>query len=317
MSKKIEITLDFNEDLTEYLKKEYSQLLDYRILSQSLDARGAPRGKTPKHHYRLELVFEGEKFDFFEEDCPNLGDFKVKPIIVGAGPAGLFCALRFMEYGVSSVIIERGDQAYNRMKSIASFWRYGKLNEENNVCFGEGGAGLFSDGKLITRVKSSFVKYVMQKFVDFGAPKEAAYISNPHIGSNKIRKLISKISDFLIHKKCEIFYNTRVDELLFKDNKVIGVLLSSGRKLYSPYVILSTGHSAKNIYYDLKKKNVQMQCKDFAVGARLEHSRELIDQIQFGKFASSLSPARYRLAWENRAQDKGTYSFVCAQEAMF
>src|SRR5690606_30208585 len=145
-----------------------------------------------------------------------------KPIIIGAGPAGLFCALRLAEYGVPSLIIERGDESTKRMLHISKYWRYGDLNPESNVCYGEGGAGLFSDGKLITRIKSPFLKYVMQRFVDFCAHPESAYMSNPHLGSNKIRSIINKISDHLRQKGCDFLYYQRVDEILFEKDKAVG-----------------------------------------------------------------------------------------------
>lgn len=198
------------------------------------------------------------------------------------------------------------------MKSIARFWRYGEFDPENNVCFGEGGAGLFSDGKLITRIKSPHVSYVMKRMVDFGAPPETAYVSNPHLGSNKIRLLINKISDSLMAQGCEIHYNTKVTELLYEGNpeKVVGVKTSDGQTLYSSHVVLATGHSAEDVYRHLSSKNVAMTPKDFAVGVRVEHPRRLIDQLQYGRFATEqLGAARYRLSYHDPSTERGTYSF--------
>jgi uncharacterized FAD-dependent dehydrogenase len=249
-------------------------------------------------------------FEANRENFVNLNNLNSTPIIIGAGPAGLFCALRFADYGVKSIILERGDRAHKRMLHIAKFWRYGEFDPENNVCYGEGGAGLFSDGKLITRIKSPYVQYVMNRFVDFGAPKETAYISNPHLGSNKIRGLINSMTDYLRSKGCDVRYNIRMDELIVKDQKVIGVKLSNGEKIYSDYVILGTGHSAKEVYQHLKNINVEMKQKDFAVGVRIEHPRELIDQIQYGNFKGlALGAARYKLSYEDPTSKKGTYSF--------
>lgn len=310
MAKKIQVTLDYKDDVEHYLKKHHPQMEDFRILNQALDARGAQRGKSPRYNYTIEIIGKNEKFEAAREDFPELGAFLEKPIIIGAGPGGLFCALRLADYGIPSIIIERGDRAHNRMKHISKFWRYGEFNTENNVCYGEGGAGLFSDGKLITRIKSPFVQYVMNRFVDFGAPKETAYISNPHLGSNKIRALINKISEYLLSKNCELHYNVRVDEILTDGKKVVGVLLSDGRKLFSKDVILATGHSAKEMYHHLESLGVEMKQKDFAVGVRIEHPRELIDSIQYGEFAGlELGAARYRLSYEDQNTKKGTYSF--------
>ena len=310
MTKKIQFTLDFNEDVEDYLKSQHPEMQDYRILNQALDARGAQRGKVPRYTYHIEILSNGEQFEAAQENFPQLEAFKNPPIIIGAGPGGLFCALRLADYGIPSIVIERGDRAHKRMLHIAKFWRYGEFNTENNVCYGEGGAGLFSDGKLITRIKSPFVQYVMNRFVDFGAPKETAYISNPHLGSNKIRALINKMTEYLISKGCVVRYNTRVERLITEGTKVIGVVLNNGEKLYSDAVVLATGHSASEMYYHLEELGVEMKQKDFAIGVRIEHPRELIDSIQYGNFAGlDLGAARYRLSYEDPSSKKGTYSF--------
>lgn len=312
MSKLVQFQLDFDQDLEFYLNKTYPGFADYRIISEALDARGANRGKKPINNYNIELIYPGESFKTFEEKFHKVKDFKTTPIIVGAGPGGLFCALRLLEYGIPSILIERGDRAHNRMKHIAKFWRYGEFDPENNVCYGEGGAGLFSDGKLITRIKSPYVQYVMNKLVEFGAPPETAYTSNPHLGSNKIRALINKITDYLLSKGCKIHYNTRVDELIYsKDNsKIEGVVLNNGTKIYSEYVVLATGHSAKEMYFHLKDNKVALKAKDFAVGVRVEHQRSLVDFIQYGKFSKNeLGAARYKLTHQIKSSEKGVYSF--------
>jgi len=199
------------------------------------------------------------------------------------------------------------------MIHIARFWRYGQFDTENNVCYGEGGAGLFSDGKLITRIKSPYVQYVMNRFVDFGAPAETAYISNPHLGSNKIRGLINKMTEYLNGCGTNVRYNTRVERLIYENQKVIGVELHNGEKLFSDAVVLATGHSASEMYKHLHENHVSMKQKDFAVGVRIEHPRELIDSIQYGQFAGlELGAARYRLSYEDTSTKKGTYSFACA-----
>lgn len=310
MTKKVQFTLDYNDDLDAYLEKNFPEMADFRVLNQALDARGANRGKVPRYTYNVEILLHGERFEALQEVFKNVGAFTEPPIIIGGGPGGLFCALRLADFGVASIVLERGDRAHKRMIHIAKFWRYGIFDPENNVCYGEGGAGLFSDGKLITRIKSPFVQYVMNRFVDFGAPKETAYISNPHLGSNKIRGLINQMTDYLRSKGTVVRYNTRVNRLLFENKKIIGVELVNGEKLFSKYVVLATGHSAKEMYYHLHEIGVEMKQKDFAVGVRIEHPRELIDQIQYGKFAGpELGAARYRLSYEDPHSKKGTYSF--------
>jgi uncharacterized FAD-dependent dehydrogenase len=313
MSKKIQLTLSYDEDLESSLITRFPGMLDYRILNQALDARGASRGKTPRYNYTIEIIQNGEKFSGEKEEFTKLKPFDQRPIIIGAGPGGLFCALRLAEYGIPSLVIERGERAHDRMKHIAAHWRHGKFNPESNVCYGEGGAGLFSDGKLITRVKSPYVQYVMNKLVEFGAPKETAYLSNPHLGSNKIRLLINKISDNLKEKGCQVLYNSRMAKLLTdpeSPSKIIGVELESGEKIFSPHVILATGHSAGEVYRHLEEIGVAMAPKDFAVGVRIEHSRKIIDRLQYGDFVGAeLGAARYRLSYHDEASERGTYSF--------
>jgi uncharacterized FAD-dependent dehydrogenase len=310
MPSRLQFTLDFEADLGQEVTKRAPECTDYRILSQSLDARGANRGKRPSYQYNIEVITASEKFTKQEEEFKKLGGLSQMPIIIGAGPGGLFCALRLADYGVPSIIIERGERAHERMKDIAKAWRYGEFNPESNVCYGEGGAGLFSDGKLITRIKSPYVNYVMNRLVDFGAPPETAYISNPHLGSNKIRVLIGKVSEFLVSKGCEIHYKTKATELLFEDNQITGVVLSNGKTLKSNNVILATGHSAGDMYQHLESLKVAMKPKSFAIGVRIEHPRKYMDELQYGDFIKNeLGAARYRLSWENPETKKGTYSF--------
>lgn len=312
MSRKRQFQLPFDADLDAYLQSLEPELVDYRILSESLDARGSNRGRPPMVHYTIEWVKAGERFKIEREEFPELNAFTRPPIIVGAGPGGLFCALRLAEYGVPSIVIERGERAHQRMRAIARFWRYGEFEPESNVCYGEGGAGLFSDGKLITRIKSPYVSYVMNRLVDFGAPPETAYLSNPHLGSNKIRQLIGKITEYLESRGTRILTQTRVDQILMDPSgkKVRGVRLSNGTELESEHVVLATGHSAGEMYRHLESLGVAMRTKSFAVGVRIEHPRELIDRIQYGDFAGpKLGAARYRLSYQNPDTEKGTYSF--------
>lgn len=314
MADKLNITIPFDSDLDSFVKENHPNIRDFRIISKSLDARGAQYGKRPTYHYILETLSANLKDSYqnYALNFPQLTPLSEKPVIVGAGPAGLFAALRMMEYGVPSTIIERGDSVNNRMKHISKFWKDGDFNPESNVCYGEGGAGLFSDGKLLTRVKSPHVNYVMRKLVEFGAPAETEYLSNPHIGSNKIRQIISRISTFLRESGCEILCNTRVDNLIISGDHVEGVSLSTGRQIKSSNVILATGHSAQDVYNHLYQSGVELRQKDFAIGVRIEHPRQYIDKIQYGDFADDkyqLGAARYRLSWHNKESDRGVYSF--------
>lgn len=315
MSTKVQFSLPFDSDLDLEIKKRYPEFEGHRILSKSLDARASNRGVKPTYTYSIEGIKKGEHFKDHSEEFDKKVLNGPKPVIVGAGPAGLFCALRLMEYGIPSILVERGDRAQDRMKRISQFWRYGNFDPENNVCYGEGGAGLFSDGKLITRIKSPFVHYVMNKLVEFGAPAEVAYLSNPHLGSNKIRGLINKITDYLREKGCEIHYHQRMEELIVDDkNNVKGVKvcdLESGdmKEYHSDNVVIAMGHSAREIYQYFKKINVSMKQKDFAIGVRIEHLRKTIDKIQYGEFSDQLGASKYRVSLHDKKSDRGTYSF--------
>jgi uncharacterized FAD-dependent dehydrogenase len=311
MSQKATFTLPFNQDLDRYVQKNHPEARDWRVISKSLDARGAPRGRIPTFQWTIEFLVGAEDSYAHAQGYPQFPALKARPIIVGGGPAGLFCAVMLAEHGIASTLLERGESAEKRMLKISRFWRYGELDPDTNVCYGEGGAGLYSDGKLITRIKSLHIPYVMQKLVEFGAPAEVAYISNPHLGSNKIRAIITKVSEWLRSKGCELRTNTRVERLLYEGTKVIGVELTGGEKLYSDHVVLAAGHSAKEIYEHLMEAGVALHAKDFSVGVRIEHSRRHIDKIQHGQWceAPEIGAARYRLSWHDHTTETGVYSF--------
>ncbi len=303
MEKELSLILDFDQDLEVHLNKMYPNV-NYKILSKSLDARKAPLGRKPKYVYKI-LINPSKSFDL---DLKKINT-ETKPLIVGSGPAGLFAALRLKDYGIQSIVFERGEPVLERMKSISKFWRYGELNEESNVCYGEGGAGLFSDGKLYTRVKSPFIKYVLRKLVDYGADEEILYVSNPHLGSHKIRKLIKEISKELIEFGSEIHFNTEVKSLIVNNDQVEGLITSHDEKFFSSKVILAAGHSPRDFYQTLHKQGVEMKKKDFAVGVRVEHKRDFIDKAQLGEFSDHLGAASYRLSFHDKKVDRGTYSF--------
>lgn len=311
MPRNLSFTLPFDADVDAHVKKLAPSVREYRVVSKSLDARGAPRGRVPLFHYTVEALIDATDRFEGQKTFPQLGSLKSKPLIIGAGPAGLFCAVMLAEHGIASVVIERGESADKRMLKIAKFWRQGVLDPETNVCYGEGGAGLYSDGKLITRVKSQHISYVMHKLVEFGAPEEVSYISNPHLGSNKIRTIITQVAGWLKSRGTEMRYNTRVERLLYQGKQVVGVELSTGDKLYSDHVVLAAGHSAQEMYQHLMEAGVELKAKDFAVGVRIEHSRRAIDRMQHGQWceAPELGAARYRLSWHDHTTDTGVYSF--------
>ena len=329
----ISIKLPFDQSLKHYFLKKYPGF-KYRIHSQGLDCRHAPRGRTPHFHYRLEVVALDQEFQAYTpyfpptispfvaslKEAPYKGtnplQGRKRPLIIGAGPAGLFAALRLLEYGIPSELFERGAPVSERMLAIARFWRLGDLDPENNVCFGEGGAGLFSDGKLITRIKSPHIKYTLAKLIEFGAPPEILYTKNPHLGSNKIRRIIQALVAYLTQRGCKIHYHQKVSEILFdKEQKVTGLRVDSGQVFKGQELILATGHSASDIYQHLEKQNVSMRPKDMAIGIRIEHPRRHLEKIQFGPYFQrpELGSARYHLTHnlhaDSEKEKRGTFTF--------
>ncbi|WP_413581648.1 NAD(P)/FAD-dependent oxidoreductase [Bdellovibrio sp. HCB288] len=302
----IEIPID--QDLEEKLQWMMPEHGPYRILRQSVDAR---RAHSPHFVYSVEVAEKGETLNIPEFNLEKIATPKEKPLIVGTGPAGLFAALRFVERGVPCVLFERGSDSGNRMKGINQYWRHGKLDTRNNVCYGEGGAGLYSDGKLITRIKSPHIPYVMNRLVQFGAPAEIQWLSNPHVGSDRIRRVIPKLREFLKANGCEIHFDTQVTEILMEGKQTVGVRTEHGTEFKSPHVILATGHSAEDMINHLHDIGVHLDGKSFAMGLRIEHSQAEINKIQYRQFSEhpKLGAANYKLADHDDKTGIGVYSF--------
>ena len=311
MAQILKFSLSYHQDLPEYLASHFPHVKNYRLLSKSLDARNAAQGRVPRYHYILQYGKPDEGLTPPQQKWHTKKKFSSPPIIVGLGPAGLFCALRFKDYGISTTILEQGEPTYQRMKKIAHYWRYGQIDPKSNVCFGEGGAGLFSDGKLMTRIKSPFIPYITEKFIEYGAPPEIAWLSNPHVGSHKIRKVIANMAQDLQRHGHSIHYKSKVTSFITEGKKVVGVLLENGEKKISDHIILATGHSARDLYHHLYQNNFALKAKPFAIGVRIEHPRKLLDKMQYGSFQSDkqLGAADYRLSWTDPLEKRGTFSF--------
>lgn len=312
MSKIIkDIQIGLDEDLKERLQWLSPNYSEYRILRQSVDARNR---HNPHFVMTVELAEADEKLQIPEFRLAPITTPKdsQKPVIVGSGPAGLFAALRLVEQGIPCRLFERGSPSQERIKGINKFWRYGELDPRNNVCFGEGGAGLYSDGKLITRIKSPHIPYVMDRLVKFGAPAEIRYLSNPHVGSDRIRRVIPQLRQFLIENGCEIHFETQITELKFgPDKQLHGVVTERGDEFKTDQVVLATGHSAEDMLMHLHELGVYLEGKSFAMGLRIEHSQKLINQIQYREVAEhpKLGAANYKLADHDAKTNIGVYSF--------
>ncbi|MBC8125705.1 MAG: FAD-dependent oxidoreductase, partial [Gloeobacteraceae cyanobacterium ES-bin-144] len=245
--------------------------------------------------------------------APTLPKEARQVIIVGCGPAGLFAALRCLENGLKPILLERGKDASARRFDLAPLLREGRVIEESNYCFGEGGAGTFSDGKLYTRAtKRGPVAKVYEVLVAHGAPEEILTDAHPHIGSNLLPNVVKAIRHSIIAAGGEVRFQTKVVDFLMTKNQIHGVLTATGDEILADSVILATGHSARDIYRLLAAKKILLEAKPFAVGFRIEHPQPFIDRTQyhldFGQERPRLLPAaRYRLA--TKIRDRGVHSF--------
>ena len=278
-----------------------------RILKRSIDAR------------KRQVIINLTVRIYLNELPPNdmfspiiYGDVsdKQQAIVVGAGPAGLFAALRLIELGMRPIVLERGKDVHQRRKDIARISREHKVDSESNYCFGEGGAGAFSDGKLYTRSKKrGSVDRILSILCQHGASLDILADAHPHIGTDKLPRVIENIRHTILESGGEVKFGTRIDELIFDRQEVIGAKSHTGNVFPGP-VILATGHSARDVYYYLHRNNIELEAKGFAVGVRLEHPQELIDRIQYhnsegrGKY---LPAAEY--SFVTQINGRGVYSF--------
>jgi hypothetical protein len=277
------------------------------VLKRSIDARQ----RVTKINLRLNVYIK-ETFVKKEEDFPEYKDVSDKDevIIIGAGPAGLFAALKLIEKGLKPIILERGKDVRARRRDLANLTKNHIVNEDSNYCFGEGGAGTFSDGKLYTRSKKrGDVNKILNVLVHHGATSEIRVNAHPHIGTNKLPKIIQAIRETIIQYGGEVVFDSRVTDIIIKNKSVKGVELQNGTRIEASKIILATGHSARDIFELLHKKEVAIEIKAFAIGVRVEHTQELIDQIQYkcksrGKF---LPPAPYSIV--KQIKGRGVYSF--------
>lgn len=234
-----------------------------------------------------------------------------RPIVVGFGPAGIFCALTLCRAGLKPIILERGYDVDKRAQAIASFWRQGHLDTKSNVQFGEGGAGTFSDGKLTTRINDSKIGAVLQDFVDAGAPEEILYLHKPHIGTDILKKVIKNLREKIISFGGEIHFSTRLKDIEIENKHLQKLYAENGEQLPTPALFLGIGHSARDTFEMLYKRGVAMEAKPFAVGVRIEHPQALIDKAQYGDdFNSpSLPVADYAVTFHDKEKGLSCYSF--------
>ncbi len=238
-------------------------------------------------------------------------DGKERPVIIGTGPAGLFCGYMLACAGFKPILLERGKSVEQRTADVQNFWDKGKLNPESNVQFGEGGAGTFSDGKLNTLVKdkSGRNRKVLELFVEAGAPEDILYDHKPHIGTDILRKVVYNIRHFIEEMGGEVRFGAKVTEILKEGNQITGVVINEEEKLFSNYVVLAPGHSARDTFAMLYEKGVEMEAKSFAIGMRVEHPQKLINYGQYGNEENeTLGSAPYKVTAKTTS-GRGVYSF--------
>ncbi|MFD0835126.1 NAD(P)/FAD-dependent oxidoreductase [Mariniflexile aquimaris] len=279
-----------------------------KVLRKSIDAR------KPK------IIINYKVAVYIREVLPKTSDYKfdykdvskAKPVhIIGFGPAGMYAALRCIELGFKPIVLERGKNVKDRRRDLKAINQDHFVNEDSNYCFGEGGAGTYSDGKLYTRsLKRGDVRRIFENLVFHGATDQILVDAHPHIGTNKLPKVVQNIRETILKHGGEIYFETRVTDFTIKNNKIQAIQLQNGEEMTANRVILATGHSARDIFYLLHKKEIALEAKSFAMGVRVEHPQHIIDSIQYhcsGPRHELLPAASYSLV--QQVNERGVYSF--------
>ena len=303
-----------DEKLFEKVIKKYKinkrDIVSINIIRKSVDCR-----KKDNIHFSYSFALElrnEEKYTYLKKynqpeiKIENHRDSKYSPIIIGAGPAGLFCALTMVENGIAPIIVEQGEMVDQRLKTVQAYKDdASQFNCYSNVQFGEGGAGTFSDGKLTTNVNSPLINMVLNYFVKFSAPKEILYQSKPHIGTDNLVNIMKNIREYIQSKGGRYYFNTRFLDYQ-KENGLIHVICDC-QKFTTDTLVLAVGHSARNVYELLKQKEIVLTRKNFALGVRIEHLQKDLNYAQYGDCKLDLPQAEYKLAYHGQQRD--CYSF--------
>ena len=321
--RQIKVSVDSTKDLGEKCAKKLrineNDILDLKINKRSIDARYKPDlyyiyevdvsiNNEDKILKRINSkdVFKTPNEKYIVKKLENKMDNKT--IIVGSGPAGLFCAYILTLSGIKPLVIERGESVDDRVKTVEDFWKTGKLNIESNVQFGEGGAGTFSDGKLNTLVKDKLnrSKFILETFVKFGAPENILYDNKPHIGTDILRTVIRNMREYIISLDGKFMFNTKLTDINIKDNKIDSIVVNNKDVINCNNLILALGHSARDTFKMLYDKNIKMESKPFAVGVRIQHPQNIINLNQYG--TNNFKAASYKLTYKTKS-GRGVYSF--------
>ena len=299
---------DIKRKISQQSGAKESTITGFQLLKKSIDARG----KNVFYNITLN-AFINEPFRHYQSPeflFKDVGQSNRTAIIIGAGPAGLFAALKLIEAGIKPIILERGKDVKSRRRDLAILNKQGIINAESNYCFGEGGAGTYSDGKLYTRSnKRGDINRILQLFVKFGAPENILYDAHPHIGTNKLPQIISAMRAMIIDCGGQVLFEKKVTDFIINQDKIDAVITADQDKFIADYYILATGHSARDIFELLQQKNILIEAKPIALGVRVEHPQTLIDKIQYHCDSRSefLPPSSYSLV--QQVNGKGVFSF--------
>lgn len=313
---------DLENKIRKTIRISQNQKFTYKIVKKSIDARKKPDLFTV---YSCHVSCDNEEAIVKKAKnssitvvkpktyiIPNAGENKMEhpPLIIGAGPAGLFAAYVFVEAGFHPIIIERGKCVEERAKDVEDFWKTGILNTSSNVQFGEGGAGTFSDGKLNTVVKDPANRnlFVLETFVKFGAPEQILYENKPHIGTDILCSVISNMRKYLIEKGTTIHFETCARDFLIENHAIKEVICNNEKRFAVSSVVLALGHSARDTFHTLNSRNVPMEVKNFAVGFRVEHPQQMINDALYGKQDINMPASPYKVT-SNFPNGRGVYSF--------
>lgn len=312
----IKIKADLSDDeLFEKIYKKYkinkNDVTERRIIKKSIDARNKA---DIFYNYSVKLECKNENKIKNVQIVKKEEPFKIivnrksskRPVIIGAGPAGLFSALTLAQNGIKPIIIEQGKTVDERKKDVEEFQKTGKLNTLSNVQFGEGGAGTFSDGKLTSGIHNPLCKIVLKEFYNFGAPEQILYINKPHIGTDNLINIIRNMRNEIIKLGGEFLFNEKVTDFEFENSKVTAVIC--GKRIETDTVILAIGHSARSTFEKLYEKGVKMEKKNFSIGVRIEHKQSMINKSQYGEITKlKLPPAEYKMAYHG--ENRSCYTF--------
>lgn len=314
---------ELTDKIANKLKIPKSEIEQYKIIKESVDARRKGqldfvyqvavklRGDEQKRIRKIQspdvTYLQGEIKREIPEGSQPLSH---RPVVIGTGPAGLFCGLLLAQKGYKPILLERGASVDERTEKVQTFWKNQILDTETNVQFGEGGAGTFSDGKLTTRIKDSRCQIVLEEFAAHGAPEKTLFKAKPHIGTDILKNVVKNIREKIISLGGEVHFHSKVTDIIVKNGQVVGVEINHNTILSAEVVVLAIGHSARDTYEMLHTKEIEMQQKPFSIGVRIEHPQNLIDTNQYGDFAGhpKLGAAEYTLTHQSK-NGRGIYSF--------